>query len=49
MVVFVSSGEDSSDGEASLLWKSLVHMSSVDVYVSGLDSGYCKDVHGKVK
>lgn len=49
VVVFVSSGEDSSDGEASLLWKSLVHMSSVDVYVSGLDSGYCKDVHGKVK
>lgn len=49
LITFLSIGENGMDEEASLLWRSVVHMSNMDVRVSGLESGYCKDVHGKVK
>lgn len=49
LVVFISTGENNADEEAHLLWKRLLHMSNLDVFVSGLESGYCRDVHGKVK
>jgi hypothetical protein len=49
LVVFISTGDNSADEDAHLLWKRILHMSTLDVYVSGLESGYCKDVHGKVK
>lgn len=48
LITFLSIGENGLDEEASLLWRSVVHMSNMDVLVSGLESGYCKDVHGKV-
>lgn len=49
LVTFLSRGENGLDEEASLLWRSVVHMSNMDVHVSGLESGYCKDVHGKIE
>lgn len=49
LITFLSIGENGLDEEASLLWRSVVHMSNMDVLVSGLESGYCKDVHGKIE
>ncbi|XP_061192034.1 elongator complex protein 6-like [Saccostrea echinata] len=49
LVMFISTGEDSADEEANLVWKRLLHLSNLDVHVSGLESGYCKDVHGKIE
>ncbi|XP_062593412.1 elongator complex protein 6-like [Saccostrea cucullata] len=46
LVMFISTEEDE---EAKLVWKTLLHMSNLDVHISGLDSGYCKDVHGKIE
>lgn len=37
-----------NDRDTLSLWKFLSHLSSVQVDVTGLQTGYCKDVHGQV-
>lgn len=46
LIVLVTKDED--DDEMNLLWKSLQHQCSLSLEVTGLDTGYCQDVHGVV-
>lgn len=39
---------DQHDRDTWSLWKFLTALSSLDVNVTGLQTGYCKDVHGQV-
>ena len=48
MVVQMSNDEDVEDEDCNVLLKHLHHRCHLHVQASGLDSGYCKDVHGQV-
>ena len=39
---------DDNDKESMSLWKFLVCLCSLDVNITGLQTGYCRDVHGQV-
>ncbi|NXI38275.1 ELP6 protein, partial [Galbula dea] len=49
IVVLVHSHEDSEDEENELLVNSLCHHSDLILWVEGLATGFCKDVHGQIK
>lgn len=46
--IVILSSYSESDRESVYLWKLLSHISSISVNVTGLETGYCKDVHGQV-
>ena len=48
IVVLVHSNEDSEDEENELVVNSLCHHSDLILWVEGLATGFCKDVHGQV-
>uniref|UniRef100_A0A8V5GXF3 Elongator complex protein 6 n=1 Tax=Melopsittacus undulatus TaxID=13146 RepID=A0A8V5GXF3_MELUD len=48
IVVLVHSNEDSEDEENELVVNSLCHHSDLILWVEGLVTGFCKDVHGQV-
>ncbi|KAK3091921.1 hypothetical protein FSP39_023737 [Pinctada imbricata] len=45
----LDSGLTHDDIDKTVLWKYMSHMSDMTIEVSGLDSGFCKEVHGKIK
>ncbi|XP_061330465.1 elongator complex protein 6 isoform X3 [Pezoporus flaviventris] len=49
VVVLVHSNEDSEDEENELVVNSLCHHSDLILWVEGLATGFCKDVHGQIK
>ncbi|NXL50239.1 ELP6 protein, partial [Podilymbus podiceps] len=49
IVVLVHSNEDSEDEENELVVNSLCHHSDLILWVEGLATGFCKDVHGEIK
>ncbi|NXW52138.1 ELP6 protein, partial [Nyctiprogne leucopyga] len=49
IVVLVHSNEDSEDEENELVVTSLCHHSDLILWVEGLATGFCKDVHGQIK
>ncbi|XP_052665105.1 elongator complex protein 6 isoform X1 [Harpia harpyja] len=49
IVVLVHSNEDSEDEENELIVNSLCHHSDLILWVEGLATGFCKDVHGQIK
>ncbi|XP_014811211.1 PREDICTED: elongator complex protein 6 isoform X3 [Calidris pugnax] len=49
IVVLVHSNEDSEDEENDLVVNSLCHHSDLILWVEGLATGFCKDVHGEIK
>ncbi|XP_057258833.1 elongator complex protein 6 isoform X3 [Pezoporus wallicus] len=49
VVVLVHSNEDSEDEENELVVNSLCHHSDLILWVKGLATGFCKDVHGQIK
>ncbi|NXG65401.1 ELP6 protein, partial [Hemiprocne comata] len=49
IVVLVHSNKDSEDEENELLVNSLCHHSDLILWVEGLATGFCKDVHGQIK
>ncbi|CAM9198649.1 unnamed protein product [Bubo scandiacus] len=49
IVVLVHSNEDSEDEENELVVNSLCHHSDLILWVEGLATGFCKDVHGQIK
>lgn len=48
IVVGVNNDVGDEDEENMELWKYIQHCSSLHLVVSGLDTGYCKEVHGQV-
>ncbi|XP_010181971.1 PREDICTED: elongator complex protein 6, partial [Mesitornis unicolor] len=48
VVVLVHSNEDSEDEENELIVNSLCHHSNLILWVEGLATGFCKDVHGQI-
>ena len=48
VVVLVHSNEDSEDEDNELVVNSLCHHSDLILWVEGLATGFCKDVHGQV-
>ena len=48
MVLGVCNDLRDEDEESSELWKYIQHCSALSLAVSGLDTGYCKEVHGQV-
>ncbi|NXL68287.1 ELP6 protein, partial [Chordeiles acutipennis] len=48
IVVLVHSSEDSEDEENKLVVTSLCHHSDLILWVEGLATGFCKDVHGQI-
>ncbi|OXB64209.1 hypothetical protein ASZ78_003657 [Callipepla squamata] len=49
IVVLVHGDEDSEDEENKLVVTSLCHHSNLILWVEGLATGFCKDVHGEIK
>ncbi|XP_068001894.1 elongator complex protein 6 [Melanerpes formicivorus] len=49
IVVLVHSQQDSADEENELLGSCLSHHSDLILWVEGLATGFCKDVHGQIK
>ncbi|NWW87623.1 ELP6 protein, partial [Rhynochetos jubatus] len=49
IVLLVHSNEDSEDEENELVGNSLCHDSDLILWVEGLATGFCKDVHGQIK
>lgn len=49
IVVLVHGSEDSEDEENKLVVTSLCHHSNLILWVQGLATGFCKDVHGEVR
>ncbi|KFV74020.1 Elongator complex protein 6, partial [Dryobates pubescens] len=49
IVVLVHSQQDSADEENELLGSCLWHHSDLILWVQGLATGFCKDVHGQIK
>ncbi|NXL36795.1 ELP6 protein, partial [Glaucidium brasilianum] len=49
IVVLVHSNEDSEDEENELVVNSLCHHSDLILWVEGLATGFCKDIHGQIK
>ncbi|NXI71047.1 ELP6 protein, partial [Anseranas semipalmata] len=49
IVVLVHSSEDSEDEENELVVNSMCHHSDLILWVEGLATGFCKDVHGEIK
>ncbi|NXK48857.1 ELP6 protein, partial [Chauna torquata] len=49
IVVLVHSSEDSEDEENKLIVNSMCHHSNLILWVEGLATGFCKDVHGEIK
>lgn len=49
IVVLVHGSEDSEDEENKLVVTSLCHHSNLILWVEGLATGFCKDVHGEVR
>ncbi|KAM6088676.1 elongator complex protein 6 isoform 3-T3 [Chlamydotis macqueenii] len=49
IVVLVHSNEDSEDEENELVVNSMCHHSDLILWVEGLATGFCKDVHGQIK
>uniref|UniRef100_A0A669QWL0 Elongator complex protein 6 n=1 Tax=Phasianus colchicus TaxID=9054 RepID=A0A669QWL0_PHACC len=49
IVVLVHGSEDSEDEENKLVVTSLCHHSNLILWVEGLATGFCKDVHGEIK
>ncbi|NXP81573.1 ELP6 protein, partial [Ramphastos sulfuratus] len=49
IVVLVHSEQDSEDEENKLVGNSLSHHSDLILWVEGLATGFCKDVHGQIK
>ncbi|KFP81884.1 Elongator complex protein 6, partial [Apaloderma vittatum] len=49
IVVLVHSNEESEDEENELVVNSLCHHSDLILWVEGLATGFCKDVHGQIK
>ena len=47
-VVRVSNDLEDEDEDNGKLWKYIQHSSNMSLVVSGLDTGYCRDVHGQV-
>lgn len=48
MVLGVQDDLGEEDEENHQLWKSIQHCSSLSIIVSGLDTGFCKEVHGQI-
>lgn len=48
IVVLVHGSEDAEDEENNLVGNSLGHHSDLILWVEGLATGFCKDVHGEV-
>lgn len=49
LVLFCNNCKDFNDDDNELLWNYIKHTSSLQLEVSGLKSGYCKEVHGEVR
>ncbi|NXP52063.1 ELP6 protein, partial [Heliornis fulica] len=49
IVVLVHSNEDSEDEENQVVVNSLCHHSDLILWVEGLATGFCKDVHGQIQ
>ncbi|NWX21987.1 ELP6 protein, partial [Aegotheles bennettii] len=49
IVVLAHSNEDSEDGENELVVNSMCHHSDLILWVEGLVTGFCKDIHGQVR
>ncbi|XP_030324535.1 elongator complex protein 6, partial [Calypte anna] len=49
VVVLVHSNLESEDEEKELVVTSLCHHSDLILWVEGLLTGFCKDVHGQIK
>nr|XP_047909314.1 elongator complex protein 6 isoform X3 [Anser cygnoides] len=49
IVVLVHGSEDAEDEENDLVGNSLGHHSDLILWVEGLATGFCKDVHGEIK
>ncbi|KAL8623591.1 hypothetical protein ACOMHN_037678 [Nucella lapillus] len=47
--VVVLCSYDEEDRDSVNLWQFLVNLSTLDVNVTGLQTGYCKDVHGQAR
>lgn len=49
LVTLVHNDSDVDDEDSLLLWKQMCYVAHMELYVQGLSSGYCKDVHGQVR
>ncbi|NXI53248.1 ELP6 protein, partial [Chloroceryle aenea] len=49
VVVLAHGDEDSEDEESEVVVNSLCHHSDLILWVEGLATGFCKDVHGQIK
>lgn len=49
LIVHINKGRGSCDEDAVLVWKHICHSVPLRIEVSGLDSGYCRDVHGEAR
>ncbi|XP_020628482.1 elongator complex protein 6-like [Orbicella faveolata] len=48
ILTLVHNDNDVDDEESLLLWKQLCYVAHMELHVRGLNSGYCKDVHGQL-
>lgn len=48
MVILVHADANDEDSDEELLQKMLMYKCDVQLHVTGLKSGYCRDVHGQV-
>ncbi|XP_041362698.1 elongator complex protein 6-like [Gigantopelta aegis] len=46
LVTLITNTEN--DEQSDIVWKSMCHSCSLTLHVAGLESGYCKDVHGEI-
>ena len=49
MVVMVHCEEGKEGTPEDLLHKHLLHLCHLHLHAKGLDTGYCKDIHGEVQ
>ncbi|XP_069125280.1 elongator complex protein 6-like [Argopecten irradians] len=49
LILHINKGKKSCDEDAVLVWKHMCHLFPIQIEVCGLNSGYCKDVHGELK
>ena len=48
LILYTNNGRGDNDEQLKILWNWICHNASLTIEVSGLSTGYCKDVHGEV-
>ncbi|XP_060080435.1 elongator complex protein 6-like [Ylistrum balloti] len=49
LILHINKGKESCDEDAVQVWKHMCHLFPLQIEVCGLNSGYCRDVHGEIK